>query len=223
MDTKEWEVEYATTQLLDSVRNSLEQVPHFRALVQTWRERGRTIEKVLDLILCYYSSFSVVRIPFKGRYGLMENQVTKLHKKIIQRCTESYFIKRTARMLSTSEELDVYVQAGFDHFSRRLDKPFNFVEVAIRNNPIPDDFASHIVQLANAMLPQFPKSSQGGEELFTKLSYMVASCIFLNCVLKLKGTCISLNKCANLTVPRFGDWPFRGLSKFRKWRSGRVL
>jgi hypothetical protein len=153
----------------------------------------------------------------------MEHQVTKLHKTIVQRCTESYLAKRTARMLSTSEELDVYVQAGFDHFSKRLDKPFNFVEVAIRNNPIPDDFASHIVQLAILMLPQFPKDLQGASELFTKLSNMVASCIFLNCVLKQKGTFTILNLCANLTIPRISDWPFRCLSEIRRQCFGRIL
>lgn len=169
------------------MKNSLEKVPEFRKLAQTWRDRRRKIDKVLDLILCYYSSFSVVRIPVKGRYGLMDKQVTKLHERIVQQCKDSYDTKRRVGMLSNAEELDVYVQAGFDHFSRRLDKPFNFVEVAIRNNPIPDDFGGHIVQLAILMLPQFSKDAQGAQDLFRKLSCIVASCIFLNCVLKLKG------------------------------------
>ena len=117
----------------------------------------------------------------------MDKQVTKLHEKIVQQCKDSYDTKRSARMLSNAEELDVYMQAGFDHFSRRLDKPFNFVEVAIRNNPIPDNFGGHIVQLAILMLPQFSKDAQGAQDLFSKLSRIVASCIFLNCVLRLKG------------------------------------
>lgn len=92
-------------------------------------------------------------------------------------------------MLSTSDELDVYIQAGFDHFSQGpLDRPFNFVEVAIRNNPIPNDFTGHIIQLAILMLPQFTTAMRSGEELFEKLSEMVASCIVLNCTLKLTGT-----------------------------------
>lgn len=223
MEATEWDVNHATAQLLDSVKNSLDSVPEFRKLVKTWRGRGRTIDKVLDLILCYYSSFSVVRIPIKGRYGLMDDQVTKLHEKIVQRCKESYDTKRSARMLSSAEELDIYIQAGFDHFSSGLEKPFNFVQVAIDNNPIPDDFGGHIVQLAILMLPHFPKDAQGARALFSKLSGMVASCIFLNCVLKLKGTLASLNRLTNLTFPRLGDCPFRVLSTILRRRFGRLL
>jgi hypothetical protein len=193
VDPKEWDVDHATEQLLESVKNSLESVPKFHSLVLEWRSRGRRINTVLDLIRCYYSSFRVVRIPDKGRYGLMDKQVTKLHTEIVQHCKYSYDTKRSARMLSSAEELDVYVQAGFDHFSKGLDKPFNFVEVAIRNNPIPDDFGGHIVQLAILMRPNFPENAQGAQALFNKLSGMVASCVFLNCVLNLKGEFSLLN------------------------------
>ncbi|KAF7504590.1 hypothetical protein GJ744_002085 [Endocarpon pusillum] len=207
MPNDEWNVEYATTQLLGSVKDCLESVPEFRDHVETWRKHGKRIGQVLDLIKCYYSSFSVIRIPFKGRYGLMDGQVTKLRTKIGELCEESYFTKRKARMLSNAEELDVYVQAGFDHFSQELEKPFNFVKVAIDNNPIPDDFGGHIVQLAILMQPYFPNNAEGAKELFSRLSSMVASCIFLNCVLNLKGL-------AHITLPVYGQLLESALADF---------
>ena len=207
MPDDEWDVDHATTQLLGSVEDCLESVPEFRAHVATWRGHGRPIDKVSDLIHCYYSSFSVVRIPCKGRYGLMDSQVTKLHKRIDELCEKSYLTKRNARMLSNAEELDVYVQAGFDHFSRDLKKPFNFIKVFIDNNPIPDDFGGHIVQLAILMQPYFPNNAKGAEALFSRLSTMVASCIFLNCVLNLKGTLALLSRYTDLIFPRLGSLP----------------
>jgi hypothetical protein len=188
MDDEAWDPESAKLRLLDSVKNSLKQVPMFKDLVKDWAKRKKHIETVSDLIHCYYSSFSVVRIPAAGRYGKMAKQVDKLHRKIIEKCTDSYVKKATRRMLSSSDELDMYIQAGFEHFSKGpLDKPFNFVEVAIRNNPIPQDFSGHILQLAILMIPQFTSNGRDGKGLLNKLIEMVASCIVLNCTLKLKG------------------------------------
>ena len=187
MDDDEWDPESAKDRLLDSVKNSLKQEPEFKELVKKWEERKRPIKTVSDLIHCYYSSFSVVRIPVAGQYGRMNDQVNKLYRKIIEKCTDSHVKKATKRMLSSSDELEIYLQAGFDHFSQVLDKPFNFVEVAIRNNPIPQDFEGHILQLAILMTPNFTFDVRDGKGLINKLSEMVASCIVLNCTLKLKG------------------------------------
>lgn len=185
----EWEVESATTSLLSAVQNSLRPataVPEFVQLANKWRERGRRVETVLDLIRCYYSSFSVVRIPEKGRYGLLNDQVRKLHKRISDCCKTSYNTKRTARMLLSAEALNVYFQAAFDHFSQQLDRPFNFVEVSLRNNPIPLDFGGHILQLANSELTL--TGAKSGPLIFQHLSYMVASAVLLEVVRNTKGS-----------------------------------
>jgi hypothetical protein len=184
----EWDVNEATDNLLASVKNALSTrsgVPEFLELAQLWRSRGKQINTILDLIHCYYSSFSVVRLPVKGRYGLLSGQVRELHKRIVDCCDISFNTKRRSRMLLTSDALNIYLQSAFDHFCLQLDRPFNFVEVSLKVSPIPLDFGGHILQLAKAVRAVL--GSRNGPLIFEHLSYMVASCVLLDVVRNLKG------------------------------------
>ncbi len=82
-------------------------------------------------------------------------------------------------MLATSDELNQYLQAAFDHFSRNLDTPFNFLEIAFKNSPIPRDFGGNILKLA--VVVQEVQETADGPAIFKMLSVMVASCIILDC------------------------------------------
>lgn len=78
VDEREWNINYATQSLLSSVKGSLdyvEGVPRFRELAEHWRALGKHIYTVEDLILRYYSSFKVIRIPSKPRYMQINDQV----------------------------------------------------------------------------------------------------------------------------------------------------
>lgn len=86
-------------------------------------------------------------------------------------------------MLSNSDELGIFMQVAFDHFSNDLETPFNFIEASLNTNPIPEDFGSNILQLAIAM----QKRDLDSKSIFDKLSKFVASCVFLNCVRYQKG------------------------------------
>lgn len=81
-------------------------------------------------------------------------------------------------MLSNSDELGTFLQSAFDHFAHDLDTPFNFIEVSLRNNPIPKDFGGNILQLAIVMLQEHCTS----EWIFDKISYVVATSVHLDCV-----------------------------------------
>lgn len=179
----EWDGDKATEHLLASVINALHPitgVPKFVRLANIWRGRGKPIETMLDLVHCYYSSFSVVRIPIKGRYPLLQQQIDRLHKTILTKCHDSHTAKQKAKMVSNSGQLKVYIQSAFVHFSQRLEKPFDFVEVSLRHHPIALDFGGHILQLALAILGQ-DWCNGNGQWIFDKLSDMVASCVLLDC------------------------------------------
>jgi hypothetical protein len=180
-----WDVCYSTTQLLDAVRYSFLQVPYLRDLSRHWRDRGRAINSVSDLIHCYYSSFNVIRIPAEGRPNLLLSQMDKLRAQIVSCCDESYRTKRRARMLSNSDELEIFMHAAFDHFSTDLETPFNFIEVSLRTNPIPETIGGNILQLAIAMQRKSPKTKSA--RIFVALSNVAASCVLLNCVRYQKG------------------------------------
>ena len=184
MNQEEWDPEYATNLLMSNVAGAIDRDPTYRELKEYWVGRGRSIQSMKDLLECYYSSITVVRIPGEGRYMMIDEQVKKLHRVIANQCTESFNAKRRCRMLSNSETLNVYLQCAFDHFAQDLHKPFDFMDVSFRINPIPLDFGGNILKLAVAMKARFDDP----KKIFEVLSFMVSSCILLDCARQsLKG------------------------------------
>ena len=65
IDPHQWDVKEATRKLLSDVEGSVEKIPALKTYVEKWRLNGRTIRTTKDLLECYYSSITVVRIPGK--------------------------------------------------------------------------------------------------------------------------------------------------------------
>lgn len=206
VEEKEWDVNFATQSLLSSVKGALdyvEGVPRFRELAEYWRGLGKHIYSVEDLILRYYSSFKVIRIPSKPRYTTINEQIGKLQGIIRANCEESFRSKRRARMLTNADELNVYLQSGFDHFTTHLDVPFNFMRISLLRNPIPNDFGGHILQLCTTISSQQPNHQHGRISwIFEKLSVMLASCVLLDCARFRKGRVDELFS----NYEKFFDW-----------------
>jgi len=111
---------------------------------------------------------------------LIDQQVEKLHQQISMRCDAAFYAKERARMLPSADELNTYLQAGFSHFSKRLDVPFNFIEISVRNNPVPQNFEGHVLNIAAAIQRNLEYDDPA--YIFEHLSPLVASCILLDCV-----------------------------------------
>jgi hypothetical protein len=182
-EEQRWEVKEATRNLLASAEAAFEREHGFIEKTVMWRKHGRRIDNVKDLLRCYYSSIQVVRIPMKSptTYLMIDNQAAKVREAILAGCNKASYTKETARKLCSVDQLEEYLQAGFDHFARDLDSPFDFVKVSLRNKPIPQDLGDHIVTLAAAVQKRI---GQAGQKLFQGLSTMVASCILLDIVRK---------------------------------------
>lgn len=178
IDKENWDPEHATNNLMTDVAGAVDRDPLYKELKTFWTERGKTIVTMQDLLECYYSSITVVRIPGDGRYMMINDQVQTLHDTLSRRCRESLLAKRRSRMLSTSENLNIYLQSAFDHFSTDLDTPFNFMDVSLQINPIPLGFGGTILKLAVALKRRFDDP----RTIFEELSVMVASSILLDCV-----------------------------------------
>lgn len=178
IDASQWDVKKATQKFLADVETSIDRSPALQAELEFWGSKGYSIRTTKDLLERYYSSSTVVRIPTKGRYMLIDDQVAKLHTEIVLRCNQSHYMKKKVRMLSNSEDLQLYLQLAFDHFSQNLDDPFNFVKVALNINPIPSDFGGNILKLAVAIRNRH--TSWTVAKIFERLSLMVASCIMLD-------------------------------------------
>lgn len=198
MSVDEWDVRKATESLLRANEECLDRLygqRDFVKIANDWRNRGRNIDNVLDLIRCYYSTFTVIRIPTKGRYQLLEEQIWKLHEVIANACDASFKSRMKARMLLHAGELDIYLQSAYTHFSlpRGLTDPFNFMKVSLKYNPIPTGFKGHIVQLALSIRARLP--SMRSEKIFHLLGDVVAACIMLDFTRHRKGDQIFATEC----------------------------
>lgn len=83
-------------------------------------------------------------------------------------------------MLLNADALQNYLQHAFDHYSRTLDIPFDFVQISFLHNPIPSNFGGSILSLAIAMTKQEKRPDPS--IIFNKLGQLVASCIMLDTV-----------------------------------------
>jgi hypothetical protein len=176
-----WDVEVATSGLLDSLAQTVQHNTCFRKFAQFWKDRNRHVETLKDLILCYYSSIQIVRIPAPGRPKLIQDQIEKLYGSISRGCGTVRKLKQSLRLLLDATELQSYLQYAFDHFAQTLDEAFDFVQASFVNSPIPTDFGGNILRLAIRMMDH-QGADADAQAIFQGLSSMVASCIMLDSV-----------------------------------------
>ena len=174
----QWDVDFATAWLLRSVGEALTK-PSLKEYARLRAGSRGGIRTAEDLLLSYYCSVRVVRIPTKGRPQLINQQVDKLYQEIVQACDQSRASKRKVRMLLGADELQPYLQDAFDHFANTLDVPFDFVKASFLHNPIPADFGGNILTLAIKLMQAF-ENKLDAVGIFKELSPMVASCIMLD-------------------------------------------
>lgn len=192
IDERQWDPEYATERLLNDYKHSVRRVPALQELVLGLKEQGKAINTTRELLDCYYSSIKVVRIPTKGRYMQIDEQLGKLQQAINIGCMQSYMRKKKVRMLLNSEVLPKFLNSAYDHFSRNLDMPFDFVEEACRHAPLPKDFGDHILNLIRITYNHRFASGIGKLStmhdlmsasrtnlLMTQLSRPIAACVIL--------------------------------------------
>lgn len=184
VDENQWDVATATNMLMSAIQGAIEREPMLYEYVQTWQQRGRDIKSAEDLLRQYYSSVTIIRVPRRGSYMLMDQQVEKLSNLIKDRCSDSHLRKKQARMLANSDTFQVYLQASYDHFTKDLESPFDFVQEALRNNPVSRSFEGNILNLAISMKNHSKSKSIRGDpnKLFLKLAPMVASCVMFDAV-----------------------------------------
>jgi hypothetical protein len=174
-----WDVDFATKTLMREMSETVFQNDTLRKYVKFWRDRKRTIETVEDLLLSYYTSIKVVRVPETGRPNLIAKQITELTANIRWACQMSGRRKGDLRMLLNAEDTQSYLQYAFDHFSKSIESPFDFVQASFAHSPIPDDFGGNILKLAVQLMEAW-KDRATPQPIFEELAAVVASCIMLD-------------------------------------------
>lgn len=189
VDPSRWDVIKSRTWLLNEIRSMLQSNLDLVNYRNLWHDKGCSIESMEDLILRYYSSFNVVHVPQEGRPMLIKDQVTKLYREIVRACGFSHERKKKKRMLLSLTDLQSYLSYAFDWFCDDLDKPFDFILTSYANNPVPKDFGDHILKLVvNSMtINRWDAENTAIFTIFDGLSYMIGSCIMLDCAREPKG------------------------------------
>jgi hypothetical protein len=187
LDPHLWDVQTSTRLLFDSLATTIDKNVEFSKYAELWRQRGKRIDNVEDLMKCYYSAVMVVRLPTNGRPKLIEAQAQKLYLEIERGCRLARSVKAETRMLLNAFEFQGYLNHAFDHFCSTIDAPFDFVECSYLNTRLSTTFGESILTLAAGMARKKPRPT--ASSIFDKLGRMIASTIMLDTVRNgLKGT-----------------------------------
>lgn len=179
-DAEWWDVDNTTSNALKDW-NSLINISggQLTKIAACWRERGKKIHSLLDLIRCYYSGFKIICIP-AARYppSLIKQQYEKLYNEINTASSAAWGRRESSGFLMSAEELEYYLESAFDHFSKHPTTPFNFLTAACLYNPVAPTLKTHIVRLALYFMSCYPDDN--GMQLFERVAPLVASSIFLD-------------------------------------------
>jgi hypothetical protein len=171
-----------------SILRSLDEVVHrnlvFKKHAKLWSERGKTINGIEDLLLCYFSSITVLRIPTSQSPNLMYAQAEKLYSAIVRSSHVAQTRKSDLRMLLDSRQLQSYLIRAFDHYSRTLHHPFDFVVASFLDSPVPNNLGENILQFAIALMNYQvqEKLERNGRDIFQQLAPLIASCIMIDAI-----------------------------------------
>ncbi|KAF1960915.1 hypothetical protein CC80DRAFT_590230 [Byssothecium circinans] len=187
VDPVMWDPDTSTSLVLSSLADTVDKNVKFSQYAELWRKRGKNIENVEDLMLCYYSAFRVIRLPTNGRPTLVEEQAGKLYSEIERGCRLARNVKSQTRMLLNAFEFQAYLNHAFDHFCSSLDTPFDFVQCSYLTSRLSTTFGESILALAVSMARKKPRPEAA--TIFKKLGHLIASCMMLDVMRSnLKGT-----------------------------------
>lgn len=180
-DVNLWKVDASTTALLDEINLAVDKNPRLKELAQKWNERGFYINSIHSLLLAYYTSVRVIRIPEKSQPSLIHDQIKILYNEIGYSVTESHSAKHRKRLKLNAEQLQPYLQQAFDHYCRDLHNPFDFIKASFADSGIPSDFCGNTLKLAVNIMNHWVGRIDGAL-IFREMSFIVASCVMLDAV-----------------------------------------
>ena len=180
IDKDQWDVKRATNIFFGDFQNTFENVTgSLKESVEYWRSKGKALRTTKEFLECYYSSVTIVRLPDKGSYMLMHEQVGKLFREISKKSNDSQYMKRRLRMLANGEDLQLYLESAFNHFACDLEAPFDIVKTGRMINPTSRSFCQNIVKLAAAVMDEGLHGNDFDTISF-QIGRFVGSCIMID-------------------------------------------
>ncbi|KIW97974.1 uncharacterized protein Z519_01558 [Cladophialophora bantiana CBS 173.52] len=180
-----WTIEDATRSFFRDVQGITTSGHDLRELAKNFASESdcRSLS-ARELLKCYYRSVRVIRIPAKSSetYNLINKQILLLREEIIRVCQTAHYEKSIKRRLANADDLQQYLQAGFEHFANDIETPFDFRTVSTRNKLIAHDFSDHILTLARTIHESTRHERLQPKMLLGGLCSLIASCILLDYV-----------------------------------------
>ncbi|KAF2667466.1 hypothetical protein BT63DRAFT_456762 [Microthyrium microscopicum] len=179
-----WDVNVSTSAILSSFSGILYKNLVFKRHVKLWADRGKIVTTLDELLGCYFSKVQIIRIPTSQSPNLMYKQGHQLYSEISAAGSLAQVRKSHLRMLLNSRQLQAYLDRAFDHYSRTLEHPFDFVQASFLNSPVPNNLGDNILEFAIALMNHQIEEKQPrvGKEIFEKLSPLIASCIMIDAI-----------------------------------------
>ena len=116
-----------------------------------WNEllpEGSQVNSMRDLLLRYFGNINVVHIPHSDvGSDQLHRQFQQLRTRIE---TENAAVQvKRGRAFSQIDavQLETYLNAAFNHFSKDIDEPFDFFKYSLDNNPLPEGLVGHATHL----------------------------------------------------------------------------
>lgn len=178
-DENLYDVGNATQKLFDGLSQVIHQNPEFRNWASFWREHfEQDIDTTKELLLRYYTDVRIVFVPEKGRPALVHQQYRALRNEIQSAVSRSQSRRLNARLLLNSDQLNPYLQFAFEHFSKTLDTPFDFV----KTSSVFEEFHSNSSPVL-CLVKAYTATSQtnsGSLEVFLSIAPLIGSAIMLD-------------------------------------------
>ncbi|KAF5573225.1 hypothetical protein FPANT_12525 [Fusarium pseudoanthophilum] len=144
----DWDPFATGQQILNEQQRVLEGNDRVKAMAGRFRGVGIKINTLEDLLLTSYASVQFIRLP-QGREAVLclSTQLAKLHRMIYQSSNLSLDEKLHRRMLLSAPSMDEFFNLAFDHFSNKVNEPFDFLAQLISLRVPPAKMAARLSEL----------------------------------------------------------------------------
>jgi len=109
---------------------------------------GSQVKSMRDLLLRYFGSINVVHIP---HIDAGPDQVHRQFQQLRTRIENEKAAVQGKRWRAFSQinavQLETYLNAAFNHFSKDINEPFDFFKYSLDNNSLPEGLTGHATRL----------------------------------------------------------------------------
>ncbi|KAF8535225.1 hypothetical protein BDD12DRAFT_753138 [Trichophaea hybrida] len=178
----DWWNDTLTMKQLDKYAGCIHKDPELQVLVNVWAGRQKRVTTLLELIQCYYSGIKIVCIPRMSKSPpLFRRQYQQLNIAITEATELAKRRRIQSGLLMNSEQLATYLNDAFNHYSKNLYEPFNFLQSAFQRRPVEAYFQTHIIQAAYLLIrTHSSEETLTARRTFTELAPLLASSILLD-------------------------------------------